>query len=168
MAGTDTIDDADLYLSFAQELVDAVKPVVLSYFRTPLDVVLKSDESPVTIADRTIERHLRERIEARFPDHGIFGEEMGIKPGNGLTWIIDPIDGTKSFITRVPVVRHLDLVGPRWTTFLWPDRYPHHRRTLDRKTRPVVVRRQARADQRLRNHRRCSLLHHLAGHVYGR
>lgn len=103
MTGTELIDDADLYLSFAEELVDAVKPIVLSYFRTPLDVVMKSDESPVTIADRTIEQRLRERIEARFPEHGIFGEELGIKPGNGLTWIIDPIDGTKSFITGFPL-----------------------------------------------------------------
>lgn len=103
MTSPELIDDADLYLSFAEELVDAVKPVVLSYFRTPLDVVLKSDESPVTVADRTIERHLREMIEARFPEHGIFGEEMGVKPGNGLTWIIDPIDGTKSFITGFPL-----------------------------------------------------------------
>ena len=50
-----------------------------------------------------IERHLREKIEARFPEQGIFGEEMGIKPGNAFTWIIDPIDGTKSFITGFPL-----------------------------------------------------------------
>jgi histidinol-phosphatase len=97
------LDDADIYLSFAAELADAARPVVLSYFRTPLDVVSKSDDSPVTIADRTTERRLRERIEARFPEHGIFGEEMGIKPGNAFTWIVDPIDGTKSFITGFPL-----------------------------------------------------------------
>jgi inositol-phosphate phosphatase / L-galactose 1-phosphate phosphatase / histidinol-phosphatase len=95
--------DADAYLAFAGELADTVRPIVLSYFRTPLDIVYKPDESPVTTADRTIERHLRERIEARFPEHGIFGEEMGIKPGNAFTWIIDPIDGTKSFITGFPL-----------------------------------------------------------------
>jgi inositol-phosphate phosphatase / L-galactose 1-phosphate phosphatase / histidinol-phosphatase len=104
MADRDVVvDPADAYLAFAAELADAVRPVTLSYFRTPLDIVLKPDESPVTIADRTIERHLRERIEARFPAHGIYGEEMGIKPGNSLTWIIDPIDGTKSFITGFPL-----------------------------------------------------------------
>jgi inositol-phosphate phosphatase/L-galactose 1-phosphate phosphatase/histidinol-phosphatase len=97
------VDDAEVYLSFAAELADAARPVVLSYFRTSLDVISKSDESPVTIADRTIERCLRERIEARFPEHGIFGEEMGIKPGNAFTWIVDPIDGTKSFITGFPL-----------------------------------------------------------------
>src|SRR4051812_47238324 len=68
-------DPADLYLSFAEELADLVRPVVLSYFRTPLEVIAKLDQSPVTIADRAVERHLRERIEARFPTHGILGEE---------------------------------------------------------------------------------------------
>jgi myo-inositol-1(or 4)-monophosphatase len=57
----------------------------------------------VTIADRTVELRLRERIEQRFPDHGIIGEEIGAKRGNAFTWIIDPIDGTKSFITGFPL-----------------------------------------------------------------
>jgi histidinol-phosphatase len=96
-------DRTDLYLSFAEELADAVRPVVLSYFRTPLEVIAKLDQSPVTIADRIVERSLRQRIEARFPEHGILGEEFGIKPGNGFTWILDPIDGTKSFITGYPL-----------------------------------------------------------------
>jgi myo-inositol-1(or 4)-monophosphatase len=96
-------DCADVYLSFAEELADAVRPIVLSYFRTPLEVVAKLDQSPVTIADRTVERVLRERIEARFPEHGILGEEFGAKPGNDFTWILDPIDGTKSFITGCPL-----------------------------------------------------------------
>jgi inositol-phosphate phosphatase/L-galactose 1-phosphate phosphatase/histidinol-phosphatase len=96
-------DHADLYLSFAEELADAVRPVVLSYFRTPLEVIAKLDQSPVTVADRTVERTLRQRIEARFPEHGILGEEFGTKPGNEFTWILDPIDGTKSFITGYPL-----------------------------------------------------------------
>jgi inositol-phosphate phosphatase/L-galactose 1-phosphate phosphatase/histidinol-phosphatase len=96
-------DDADVYLSFAAELVDSVRPIVLSYFRTPLEVVSKSDDSPVTIADRTIEQRLRDRIEARFPAHGILGEEIGHRPGGAFTWIVDPIDGTKSFITGFPL-----------------------------------------------------------------
>ncbi|TYL97932.1 histidinol-phosphatase [Bradyrhizobium rifense] len=96
-------DDADVYLSFAAELADLVRPIVLSYFRTPLEVVSKSDDSPVTIADRTVELRLRERIEQRFPEHGIIGEEIGGKPGGAFTWIVDPIDGTKSFITGFPL-----------------------------------------------------------------
>ncbi|MGY4154717.1 inositol-phosphate phosphatase/L-galactose 1-phosphate phosphatase/histidinol-phosphatase [Bradyrhizobium sp. USDA 4461] len=98
-----TADDADVYLSFAAELADSVRPIVLSYFRTPLDVAAKSDASPVTIADRAVELRLRERIQARFPEHGIIGEEIGAKPGGAFTWIVDPIDGTKSFISGFPL-----------------------------------------------------------------
>ncbi len=97
LAGTAT------FLAFAEELADAVRPMALFHFRTPLEVLSKLDESPVTIADRTIEKHLRDMIETRFPDHGIFGEEMGVKPGNDFTWVLDPIDGTKSFITGFPL-----------------------------------------------------------------
>ncbi|WP_141342988.1 histidinol-phosphatase [Bradyrhizobium sp. USDA 3458] len=98
-----TADDADFYLSFAAELADSVRPIVLSYFRMPLDVAVKSDASPVTIADRAVELRLRERIEARFPEHGIIGEEIGAKPGGAFTWIVDPIDGTRSFISGFPL-----------------------------------------------------------------
>ncbi|YBV93965.1 histidinol-phosphatase (plasmid) [Phyllobacteriaceae bacterium JZ32] len=91
------------YTAFAVELADTARPLALSYFRTPLDVISKVDESPVTIADRAIEKHLREMIETRFPDHGIYGEEFGVKEGNAFTWVLDPIDGTKSFITGFPL-----------------------------------------------------------------
>lgn len=96
-------DEADTYLAFAAELADEVRPLALSYFRTPMEVAAKHDESPVTIADRLIEERLRERISARFPSHGIYGEEFGIKAGDAFTWVIDPIDGTKSFITGFPL-----------------------------------------------------------------
>ncbi|KQR71567.1 histidinol-phosphatase [Rhizobium sp. Leaf341] len=101
----DTISPADTarYLAFAIELADAARPLALSYFRTPLDVISKLDESPVTVADRAIEKRLRDMIEERFPTHGIHGEEMGIKPGDTFTWVLDPIDGTKSFITGFPL-----------------------------------------------------------------
>ncbi len=107
-------------LAFAIELAEAARPLALRYFRTPLDILTKADESPVTIADRTIEAHLRGLIEARFPDHGIFGEEMGVKPGRhpvlGPVWVIDPIDGTKSFVTGLPLfgtlIAYLDHGAP--------------------------------------------------------
>lgn len=99
----DVIDEADALLAFAGKLADSVRPLALKHFRMPLNVMSKQDESPVTIADRAIEAAMRESIEARFPDHGIFGEEMGMKAGNEFTWIIDPIDGTKSFITGFPL-----------------------------------------------------------------
>ena len=96
--------DPDVLIAFAEELADLARPIALSYFRTPLDVAAKSDDSPVTIADRTIETVLRAAIEARFPDHGLFGEEMGIKQSSSpYTWVVDPIDGTKSFISGFPL-----------------------------------------------------------------
>ncbi|MDX3925797.1 MAG: histidinol-phosphatase [Shinella sp.] len=96
-------NEVETYVAFAVTLADAARPLALSHFRTPLDVIAKFDESPVTIADRMIEKHLRHLIEDRFPDHGIFGEEMGIKEGGAFTWVLDPIDGTKSFITGFPL-----------------------------------------------------------------
>ncbi|HEV2545133.1 MAG TPA: histidinol-phosphatase [Methylobacterium sp.] len=122
-------------LAFAVELAEAARPIAQAYFRTPLDIVTKADASPVTLADRAIEARLRGLIEARFPDHGVFGEEMGVKPGKspdtGPVWVIDPIDGTKSFVTGLPlfgtliafldggapVVGLIDMpaLGERWT-----------------------------------------------------
>ena len=64
---------------------------------------LKDDGSPVTVADRTAEAAVREWIRARFPQDGILGEEFGEQPGtSGRRWVIDPIDGTKSFVRGVP------------------------------------------------------------------
>ena len=54
---------------------------------------------PVTVADQAGERAIRNAIESTYPEHGIFGEEYGLSPGNGLTWVIDPIDGTRAFMT---------------------------------------------------------------------
>jgi histidinol-phosphatase len=79
--------------------------LTLQYFQQDnLTVERKSDASPVTIADRAAEQLLRERIAAAFPHDGILGEEFGTAGGtSGFTWILDPIDGTKSFITGVPL-----------------------------------------------------------------
>src|SRR6478735_10414650 len=79
--------------------------LTLEYFRRDdLVVDLKHDATPVTIADLGAEKLLRERIAVAFPQDGILGEELGEKPGtSGYRWILDPIDGTKSFITGVPL-----------------------------------------------------------------
>lgn len=88
---------------FAAELADAARPIVERYFRSDVDVESKADESPVTVADRTVERTLRDLIEARYPDHGIAGEEYGvIRPDADYVWSLDPIDGTKAFISGRP------------------------------------------------------------------
>ena len=68
--------------------------------RTKLDVESKGDESPVTIADKAAEVKMRAMINEAFPDHGVYGEEGGLDFRKGqYVWVLDPIDGTKSFIT---------------------------------------------------------------------
>lgn len=87
------------------ELGEAVGSVTLQYFRGEhLEVDLKSDASPVTIADREAETLFRQRIAERFADDAVLGEEHGDAAGSsGYRWVIDPIDGTKSFIAGVPM-----------------------------------------------------------------
>jgi inositol-phosphate phosphatase/L-galactose 1-phosphate phosphatase/histidinol-phosphatase len=87
------------FIALANSLADAAGEIAKAYFRTPFDVEQKGDNSPVTIADRAIEKKMREMIEAARPDDSIFGEEFGRKEGrSGYTWVLDPIDGTKSFV----------------------------------------------------------------------
>lgn len=75
----------------------------LTYFQKSFEVERKSDDSPVTIADREAESIMREAIAGAFPDHGIIGEEHGrTNEDSAVQWILDPIDGTKSFIHGVP------------------------------------------------------------------
>lgn len=86
--------------AFAHALADLVRPIIRRYFRTRLDIDSKLDESPVTIADREAEGAMREMIAARFPDHGIRGEEFGVHRADAdWVWVLDPIDGTKSFVS---------------------------------------------------------------------
>jgi histidinol-phosphatase len=89
---------------FAADLVWQAGKLTLRYFQTGLIPDLKADESPVTIADRASERLMRELIERRYPGHSILGEEEGeTRPGAPFRWIIDPIDGTKTFVRGVPM-----------------------------------------------------------------
>ncbi|WP_375740166.1 inositol monophosphatase family protein [Pseudomonas boanensis] len=87
-------------LTLAQEMADEARTIIKRYFRTRPAVDAKGDASPVTIADREVERMMRERIEASFPDHGIKGEEFAHRnPQAEWCWHLDPIDGTKSFLS---------------------------------------------------------------------
>lgn len=89
---------------FAADLAWQAGKLTLRYFQTELVPELKGDESPVTVADRETERLMRQLIEARYPDHSILGEEEGeTRPGASFKWILDPIDGTRSFIRGVPL-----------------------------------------------------------------
>ena len=87
------------FKKFAHHLAKKSSEVIKPYFRTGLTVENKKDNSPVTIADRKAEEVMRELIIKEFPAHGIIGEEFGNYNENaGYKWILDPIDGTKSFI----------------------------------------------------------------------
>jgi histidinol-phosphatase len=76
----------------------------LQYFDRGVNVEWKADRSPVTLADREAETLLRERLLGAFPDDGFLGEEFGDRPGtSGYRWIVDPIDGTRSFVRGIPL-----------------------------------------------------------------
>ena len=92
------------YLDFAVEIAHEAGRITLEYHLKNPDVELKADKTPVTEADHRAEEYLRKAITERYPKHGILGEELGeINPGARFRWIIDPIDGTKSFIHGVAI-----------------------------------------------------------------
>jgi histidinol phosphatase-like enzyme (inositol monophosphatase family) len=92
------------FLEFAMNAAWAAGQRTLAHFRTDLVVEHKADASPVTIADREAEQILRALIGEHFPGHAILGEEMGDTAGDAShRWVIDPIDGTQSFIRGVPL-----------------------------------------------------------------
>ncbi|CAG9463386.1 unnamed protein product [Pedinophyceae sp. YPF-701] len=106
-AGSDLVTDD--HIALAHRLADTAGEVTRKYFRNRVEVDHKGDDSPVTIADRQAEEAMRALIHETFPDHGVFGEEHGLKlgpegsPGRDFVWVLDPIDGTKSFITGKPL-----------------------------------------------------------------
>jgi inositol-phosphate phosphatase/L-galactose 1-phosphate phosphatase/histidinol-phosphatase len=90
-------------LALAGELADVARAICRQHFRQPLDVESKGDGSPVTIADRGIETRMRQMIRAAFPAHAIRGEEFAAEGSGEFAWVLDPIDGTKSFVTGFPL-----------------------------------------------------------------
>jgi inositol-phosphate phosphatase/L-galactose 1-phosphate phosphatase/histidinol-phosphatase len=91
-------------IDFAEYLADEAGKTILPFYRQNISIEDKQDSSPVTEADRQVERVIRKLIENNFPDHGVYGEEF--EPQNHeaeFVWVIDPIDGTKSFITGRPI-----------------------------------------------------------------
>ena len=79
------------------------RPIAKRYFRSFAQVGIKSDASPVTIADKLIEKKIRGILKSEFPSHTIFGEEYGGSLGHEVGWCIDPIDGTRAFIAGKPI-----------------------------------------------------------------
>lgn len=97
--------DLSPYRSFIAELAERSGNFIRPYFaQADLVVETKADDSPVTAADRGAEKLLREAIAQRFPTHGVIGEEFGSEnPNADFVWVLDPIDGTKSFAAACPL-----------------------------------------------------------------
>lgn len=96
------------FIELANRLSDTARDIAARYFRQSFAVETKSDESPVTIADREIEAAQRDLIAKSFPDHGISGEEYGDQRLDAEhVWVLDPIDGTKAFLNGIPVFTNL-------------------------------------------------------------
>jgi histidinol-phosphatase len=93
------------YLDFTVNLARQAGKISLDYFQTEITADYKEDKSPVTAADRAVEEFVRGQIENAHPGHAIVGEEFGVdeKDGKSFRWIIDPIDGTKSFMRGIPL-----------------------------------------------------------------
>ncbi len=98
-------DEVEEYLRFAIATAEAAGPIALRHFRSGGEVDDKRSGGafdPVTEADRAVETELRRRIGERYSGHAIVGEEQGATPGGSRTWVIDPIDGTRAFISGMP------------------------------------------------------------------
>lgn len=89
------------FLEVALKAADSARALILNYYNGNFDIEIKADQTPVTVADRGAEQLIREAIKEAFPMHGIYGEEFGKEQGEtDYLWLIDPIDGTKSFVKR--------------------------------------------------------------------
>ncbi|KAL3683400.1 hypothetical protein R1sor_001422 [Riccia sorocarpa] len=98
--------EMEAFVNVGHKLADAAGGIIRRYFRTRFDIITKDDFSPVTIADRAAEEAMISIIKEYLPSHGIYGEEHGLyMPDSGAeyVWVLDPIDGTKSFVTGKPL-----------------------------------------------------------------
>ncbi len=96
--------ELDRCVEAAEAAADVARAVIRPFFRARLGIDHKSDRTPVTIADRTAEQAMRAVLRERCPDHGIIGEEFGRERDEArFRWVLDPIDGTKAFITGRPL-----------------------------------------------------------------
>ena len=92
------------FKTFTQKLCEIASNAIMPHYCNDVAVEHKSDSTPVTIADKNAEKLIREQIKQQYPEHGIIGEEYGSENENhDFVWVLDPIDGTKSFISGVPL-----------------------------------------------------------------
>ncbi len=97
------MEQRDTLVAAAELLADVAGPILRRHFRAALTTLVKSDDSPVTVADRSAECAMRAVLGQIFPAHGIIGEEFGDeREAAQLRWVLDPIDGTRAFITGRP------------------------------------------------------------------
>lgn len=125
------VNPAD-YIPFAEQLATIAGEIIRRYFRKSFNIEEKSDMTPVTVADREVEQNIRAAIHNAFPEHGIIGEEYeSTNSDSDLVWVLDPIDGTKSFLIGRPIFGTLiallyrgkpilgiidqPILGERWT-----------------------------------------------------
>ena len=98
------VPDLQSRLDTALAIAKAAGDVALRHFNSALNIITKEDASPVTVADRETERYIRRRLQVHFPQDGTYGEEYGASGlDQDIVWVIDPIDGTRSFIAGVPL-----------------------------------------------------------------
>ncbi len=97
------IPDTDSLIAAACAAADVAGSVIRPFFRAGIATDQKADQTPVTVADRSAEQAMRSLLTERFPSHGILGEEFGLdRPAAARRWVLDPIDGTRAFITGRP------------------------------------------------------------------
>ncbi len=152
------------FIAFAHILADAAGKAILPLFRAAPATRNKSPEQrfdPVTAADHAAEQAMRTLIRQRYPDHGIYGEEEGFHKGSAaFTWILDPIDGTRAFLTGIPLwgtlialndgsapllgVMDQPFTGERFVGSALGAVLQHHGRTIPLRTRPCATLSEAR------------------------
>lgn len=111
--------DKNQLLTFANKLANTSRQIILEALANPINFETKSDLSPVTVIDQKVEQALRDLIHQRYPEHGILGEEYASeKLDADFVWVIDPIDGTKAFITGMPIYGTLISLTYKGSPFL--------------------------------------------------
>ncbi len=123
------------FLDVALQAANAARELILRYYNNDLEIEIKADLTPVTEADRQAEKLIRRAIRNAFPEHGIFGEEFGADDKHAeYLWLIDPIDGTKSFVrhygmfsTQIGLMHRGELVmgvscAPAMNELMWATR----------------------------------------------
>jgi histidinol-phosphatase len=103
MSGQPTAEFLDTALEVAKRAASAAAEVINRYYRGQFEVITKADESPVTRADIESEQAIRAVLSAAYPEHAIYGEEEGTTGSGDWLWLVDPIDGTKSFVRGYPM-----------------------------------------------------------------